>query len=241
MDQWLLFIAEQDLWGLPVFILFTTLISGILSGIIGFEREIRGQSAGLRTHVLLAVGSAVMMSISIFAIQATGVEFDASRIGAGVVSGIGFLCAGCIIRTHSSIKGLTTSATLWICGGLGLACGAGFVVEALIATLVSLFFLLGLVHLEKALDRKAPTVLIRCDGDLAILSLIHQEADTLKLTIKDIHSRNFEQNGYPGMEVIVVFAFKSTHFSVEEFLEHFQHLEKVRYCRLGKFAEDFRE
>lgn len=241
MDQWLLSIADYPFWGLPVFVLLTTLISGILSSVIGFEREIRGQSAGLRTHVLLSVGSALMMSISIFAIQATGVEFDASRIGAGVVSGIGFLCAGCIIRTHSSIKGLTTSATLWICGGLGLACGAGFVVEALIATLVALFFLLGLVRLEKELDKRAPTVVIRCDGDLPILSLIHQEADMLKLTIKDIHSRNFEMNGYPGMEIVVVFAFKSTHFSVEEFLEHFQQMEKVRYCRSGKFAEDFKE
>ncbi len=241
MDQWLLSIAEYPLWGLPVFVLLATFISGVLSGVIGFEREIRGQSAGLRTHVLLAVGSALMMSISIFAIQATEVDFDASRIGAGVVSGIGFLCAGCIIRTHSSIKGLTTSATLWICGGLGLACGAGFVVEAFIATVVALFFLLGLVHLEKMIDRRAPTILIRCDSDLPILSLVHQEADGLKLTIKDIHSRNFEMDGVRGMEVVVIFAFKSTHFAVDEFVEHFEHTEKVTYCRRGKFAEEGKE
>ena len=96
-------------------------------------------------------------------------------------------------------------------------------------------------YLEKMIDRRAPTILIRCDSDLPILSLVHQEADGLKLTIKDIHSRNFEMDGVRGMEVVVIFAFKSTHFAVDEFVEHFEHTEKVTYCRRGKFAEEGKE
>lgn len=224
MDNWLLSLAQSSSgWGLPLFVFLTTVISGLLSGLIGFEREIRGQSAGLRTHVLLAVGSSLMMSISIYAIKAAGVTFDASRIGAGVVSGIGFLCAGCIIRTKASIKGLTTSATLWICGGIGLACGAGFVLEAIVATAVALFFLLGLIGLEKVLDHRAPTIRIYTPYDVPVLSEIHQKADQFGLTIKDIDSKDTDLDGEERfVEVTIRFAYKSSSLAIAEFLEAFR-------------------
>lgn len=239
MDQWLLSLPDKGTWGIPVFVLITSLISGILSSIIGIEREIRGQSAGLRTHVLLAVGSSLMMSISIYAIRATGASFDASRIGAGVVGGIGFLCAGCIIRNGGSIKGLTTSATLWICGGIGLACGAGFVLEAIIATGVSFLFLIGLIFLERFLDKKAPRVHIRCDTSLSILSLIHQKADELHLVIKDICSDNeIDADGKEIIDLVVIFAYKSSTFAIKEFIEFLTMNDKVLKVTGSKFMDE---
>lgn len=228
MDDWLLSLLEHDGWGMPVFILVTTLLSGLLSGILGLEREIRGQSAGLRTHVLLAVGSSLMMSISIYAIRATGlVEFDASRIGAGVVSGIGFLCAGCIIRTRNNIKGLTTSATLWICGGIGLACGAGFVLEAIIAMAVAFLFLMGLIIFERFLDKKAPAVTLIADSSLPILSRIQKKAEELDLSIKDIRFKPLKDNEERQAQVTIIFAYKSLTFAVAEFWESFRIMEGV--------------
>lgn len=243
MDQWLLSLTEKAGWGIPVFILLTNLFSGFLSGILGIEREIRGQSAGLRTHVLLAVGSSLMMSISVFAIKnIAGVSFDASRIGAGVVSGIGFLCAGCIIRNGTSVKGLTTSATLWICGGIGLACGAGFVLEAIIATGVAFVFLIGLVFFEKFLDRRSPSVHIIADYSLSILSLTHQKADDLQLVIKDIHSDNrVDEKDRKVVDMVIVFAYKSSPFAVKEFMEYLSQMDLVYAVSGSKFGQEERK
>ena len=240
MDQAILKIAElYGGYGIALFTLITTIISGLLSGIIGFEREIRGQSAGLRTHVLLAVGSCLMMSISIYAIQASGTSFDSSRIAAGVVSGIGFLCAGCIIKNGSSIRGLTTSATLWLCGGIGLAVGAGFVLEAIITTGVALAFLLGLVKFEKYLDRKAPQIKIISDASIPILSIVHQKADDLNLIIKNIKSENdTDEQGRQVVELVVYFAYKSGGFALDEFVEALAQIDKIYVVTRSKFKPD---
>ncbi len=234
MDQAIISIAEMyDGYGTALFILITTVIAGILAGIIGFEREIRGQSAGLRTHVLLAVGSSLLMSISVYAIQYVSggsISFDGARIAAGVVSGIGFLCAGCIIRTGSSIRGLTTSATLWICGGIGLAVGCGFVLEAIIVTGVVLIFLLGLVYLERIIDKKCPFVTITADEDVPILSIIHKKADEFNLVIKSIDSEvNTDENDDSKKTVIlnVRFAYNSSGLAIYEMVEALSLTEKV--------------
>ena len=185
MDDAILSLVDKyNGYGIALFTLITIFVAGVLSSFFGLERELRGQSAGLRTHVLLSVGSSLMMTISIYAIRAAGVEFDAARIGAAVVGGIGFIGAGCIFKIGFNVKGLTTGATLWMCGGIGLACGSGFVLEAIIATVIALFFLIGLVYVEKIIDKRAPQVKIFCKSDIPILSLIHQKADENNLIIK---------------------------------------------------------
>lgn len=240
MDQAILKITEMyDGYGTALYTLITVVISGFLSSIIGFEREIRGQSAGLRTHVLLAVGSCLMMSISIYAIRATDASFDSSRIAAGVVSGIGFLCAGCIIKIGSSVRGLTTSATLWICGGIGLAVGAGFILEAIITTAVALCFLLGLVEFEKILDKKAPQIHIIADYEIPILAIVHQKADDLNLIIKNIRSENdIDADGHKIVDLVVYFAYKSNKFSVDEFVEAISKVDKIYSVSKGKFIKN---
>jgi putative Mg2+ transporter-C (MgtC) family protein len=104
-------------------------LAAALGGIIGFEREKHNRRmAGFRTHILVSIGSSLIMlvSIYIFEIYAGKAPVDPSRIAAGVVTGIGFLGAGTIIRSGESVRGLTTAASLWTVSGIGLAVGCGF-------------------------------------------------------------------------------------------------------------------
>ncbi|MDP6958047.1 MAG: MgtC/SapB family protein [Planctomycetota bacterium] len=99
----------------------------LLGGVIGLERETHGQAAGLRTHMIVTVGAALITIISLkVALMGTGVPSDPGRIAAQIVSGIGFLGAGAIIRYGMTIRGLTTAACLWTSAGIGMACGIGF-------------------------------------------------------------------------------------------------------------------
>ena len=130
-------------------------LSVFLSSLVGLERELRRKGAGLRTHVLVGLSSCLLMLISIFVAQGFGGEhgFDPGRIAAGVVTGIGFLCAGTIIRFGASIKGLTTAASLWAVAALGLAVGSGFYIAACTTTALILVTLLVLSRFERNVSK----------------------------------------------------------------------------------------
>ncbi len=132
-------------------ILFRLFLSFIIGILVGIERETRRQPAGLRTHILIAIGSTILMMLSIFVPQ-TFPDFqngDPSRIAAQVVSGIGFLGAGAIIKYGTNIRGLTTAASIWVIAALGLAVGAGMYLGAIIGTAILLMALILLNHTEK--------------------------------------------------------------------------------------------
>lgn len=126
-------------------IILRLILATILGGIIGFEREVGNRPAGLRTHILVSIGAALIMLVSRYGFNG---EADASRLAAQVVSGIGFLGAGTILRTGNTIKGLTTAASLWVCAGLGLAIGNGFYLGAIVSAILVLLSLIILVHVE---------------------------------------------------------------------------------------------
>src|SRR5262245_20174942 len=115
-----------------------------LGGVIGIERELREREAGFRTHILVSVGAALFTLVSAYAwtdftfSNAGGVTFDPTRIAAQIVTGIGFIGAGAIIRHGLTVRGLTTAATLWMVAAIGMACGAGFYWAAVIATGIAL-------------------------------------------------------------------------------------------------------
>lgn len=139
----------MDPWYIHPFDLTLRLVlSLILGGFIGLEREKNNHPAGLRTHILVCVGSTLLMLLSIYGFAEFADEFnvrmDPARLAAQVIPGIGFLGAGTIIRTGLSIKGLTTAASLWVAAAIGLAVGAGFYYAAFLSTafvLLSLWIL----------------------------------------------------------------------------------------------------
>lgn len=120
-------------------------IAAILGAIIGFEREYRAKEAGVRTHFLVAMGSALFMILSQYGfgdmLDTPSISLDPSRIASQVVTGIGFIGAGTIIFQKHMIKGLTTAAGLWVTSAIGLACGAGMYLLATTATLLVLICL----------------------------------------------------------------------------------------------------
>ena len=126
-----------------------------MGGLIGLEREAAGRAAGLRTHVLVSIGSALIMMTSIYLYETYrgSTQIDPARLAAHVISGIGFLGAGTIIRSGTTIKGLTTAASLWVVAAVGLAVGCGFLKAALLTTV---FVLLGLIVFGKIVHRFFP-------------------------------------------------------------------------------------
>jgi putative Mg2+ transporter-C (MgtC) family protein len=122
-------------------------LAAALGGAIGMEREIREREAGLRTHMLVSVGAALFTLVSAYAWHdfdfstPEGIVFDPTRIAAQIVTGIGFLGAGAIIRQGLSVRGLTTAATLWVVAAIGMAAGAGYYVAAVLTTGLVLFSL----------------------------------------------------------------------------------------------------
>ena len=116
-------------------VLLRLFVAAVLGGAIGLERELRERQAGLRTHLVVSLGSALFTLVSAYAFIDFGVRVDPTRIAAQIVTGIGFLGAGAIIRQGLSVRGLTTAATLWLVAAIGMAAGAGYWEGALIATL----------------------------------------------------------------------------------------------------------
>jgi len=126
-------------------------IAAFLGGIVGLERQQRHKSAGLRTHILVSLGSCLVMLISykLYAGVQGLTNADPARLAAQVVSGIGFLGAGTIMKEGLTIKGLTTAASLWVVAGVGLAVGAGYYVGAVTTTVLSVLALTYLPRFER--------------------------------------------------------------------------------------------
>jgi putative Mg2+ transporter-C (MgtC) family protein len=124
----------------PIHITIRIILAVLLGGMIGLEREVTAHAAGLRTHILVCVGSTLVMLLSIYGftdfVNQQHVQVDPSRLAAQVISGIGFLGAGTIIVTGRSIKGLTTAASLWVVAAIGLAVGAGSYYPAVLTCVV---------------------------------------------------------------------------------------------------------
>lgn len=125
-------------------------VSLLVGGLIGLERQLEHKPAGLRTIILVCLGSTVM---TLIAFELRPLDADMGKIIAGVITGIGFLGAGAIIRAGADVHGLTTAATIWLASALGIAIGAGYYLLALIAAVLTLAVLRGLGFLERALTR----------------------------------------------------------------------------------------
>ncbi len=132
-------------------IIIRLVLSVILGGFIGLERQMHRRTAGLRTHILVSLGSCLIMltSLYVFDIYKNVANLDPSRIAAGVITGIGFLGAGAILREREGVKGLTTAASLWVSAGIGLSVGCGFYSASLFTTALVLIVLFFLRYVER--------------------------------------------------------------------------------------------
>ncbi|MFK5926228.1 MAG: MgtC/SapB family protein [Desulfuromusa sp.] len=152
---------DSTLFGSYELMIFLKLLLATLAGgIIGYEREKHGRPAGLRTHLLVCAGSCLMMIISeAFFLKygnlpGTGVlRLDPGRAAAQIITGIGFLGAGVIIKEGFIVRGLTTAACLWMVAGIGMAFGMGMVTAGIIGTVVALFSLIALKKLEPRIKK----------------------------------------------------------------------------------------
>ncbi len=137
------------------------LVAAVLGGMVGFERERLLWAAGLRTHMLVCIGSCLIIIVSAYGFNDVlgekNVVLDPSRIAAQVVSGVGFLGAGTILFRGEAVKGLTTAASLWAVAGIGLASGSGLYVAAMAGTVIILAVLAGIKPLEERYRRRLQT------------------------------------------------------------------------------------
>ncbi|MFP3868586.1 MAG: MgtC/SapB family protein [Desulfobacteraceae bacterium] len=154
-------------WQLLLCNLQKLLIAALIGGCIGFERESHGQAAGLRTNILVCVGSCLMMMLSLHIEELyrhlmehdSVVRLDPARIASYAIASMGFLGAGAIITGRGSVRGLTTAAGLWLVTGLGLTIGAGYFMPAILCTIISLVVLFGFMQIKSILPREEHTLL----------------------------------------------------------------------------------
>jgi putative Mg2+ transporter-C (MgtC) family protein len=150
-DEIMDLLHEVNVWSAG----FRVLLALLLGGLIGLERGRHGRAAGLRTHILVCVGAAVAALVGLYSCQVLSLGGDAMRIGAQVISGIGFLGVGTIlVRNRDKVTGLTTAAGLWATACIGLAVGVGFYSVALFAFLAVSLTMSLLIYLERAIKCK---------------------------------------------------------------------------------------
>lgn len=178
----------------------------LLAGAIGYERERHGRAAGFRTHILVGVGSCLVMLTGLYLVEtyAGRAQFDPTRMAAQVVSGIGFLGAGTILQFRASIRGLTTAASLWAVAGIGLAVGAGFLFAALATSLIVITALFALAGLERLMRKTVyQTLVISTSVSADHLSGIRRVLSEYQVEICDFNVKAGDTKGPACVEVEV--------------------------------------
>lgn len=155
-----------------ILVIIALALAVVLCGVIGLERELTGRSAGLRTHLLVGVGSCMLMIISIYGFPAIFGDRDVARLAAQVVTGVGFLGAGAIMHRNSGIKGLTTAGTIWIVMAIGMACGSFNFILAALGTGIIVMVLTVFKRIEAKLSKKTPMIILRAMGGANTLEQI---------------------------------------------------------------------
>jgi putative Mg2+ transporter-C (MgtC) family protein len=181
------------------------LLAAILGAAIGLEREIHEHPAGMRTHLLVSLGSAIFTVLSIFGFQGVGSgsvspTVDPTRIAAQVVSGIGFLGAGAILKYGTSIRGLTTAASLWTAAAIGMAAGAGEWVIAAVGTFIVIFSLWPLNALVERMHRPG-TSSVKIRLEVSRLEAVGDVSRLLADRRVDIAGINSQRTGKGRYEV----------------------------------------
>lgn len=197
----------MDVWHISHWEMAIRLFAAMLGGgMIGLEREWGNHHAGLRTHMLVALGAALIMLLSMYGFSQfadePNVRMDPARLGAQVISGIGFLGAGTIIRNGLSISGLTTAASLWVSAAIGLSAGAGFYFVTALATVLMMITLLVLNWLGKKMipSRTKKTLHIIVEDAPGMLKRISHALDGPDVKLGDLNVESVD-NGMLGVKI----------------------------------------
>lgn len=195
-----------------ILIVISLLLGALFSGFIGFEREFKGHDAGLRTHLLVGVGSDLVMIISIYGFGNWVGSRDPARLAAQVVSGVGFLGAGAILNNGLDVKGLTTAATIWVAMAIGLACGSGNFIIASLGFFLAFASLVVLHKVDKWIAGKNPTVMVILPSDKPSLKEIIMIANRYNISIRDTHTElvSYQENSAIRITLRCAFASKET-------------------------------
>ncbi len=185
-------------------IIFRVILAALLGGLIGSERGRHGRAAGMRTHILVCLGSAITSLTGLYAVETLGYTGDVFRISAQVISGIGFLGAGTIlVRNHSIVTGLTTAAGMWATASIGIAVGYGFYSGAIAASLLCLLFIPMLGKVEY--KRKLLSSLYVEVQDISRTGVLVEEIRGLlghTLTVQIVAPKT-SCNGHVGLQLLV--------------------------------------
>lgn len=211
------------------------LVATILGGIIGFEREINNRPAGFRTHILVTLGSCLIMILSIYGFmdESNNYQGDPARLAAQVVSGIGFLGAGTILREGANVKGLTTAASLWLSGGIGLAVGLGFYWLSIFAVILALISLIPLSRMEKRIFIKNKIVELKIKGKnrSGLLGDVGVLLGKYNINIKNISVNNSDLNN--DQDIIEIF------FYIKEPIKYNKKIFKSELLNIDGIQEIF--
>ena len=184
--------------------LIALVLAVLLCGAIGIEREMRGRSAGLRTHLLVGVGSTIVMMISIYGFPyASNEHRDVARLAAQVITGVGFLGAGAIMHRNSGIKGLTTAGTIWVSMSIGIACGSFNFIIAAAGTLLIVLVLTFFKKIEVLISKNNPTIMLSAPSDQSVLEQILSVSKEFDCTVHGLSTELVEEGG--AKEVSITF------------------------------------
>jgi putative Mg2+ transporter-C (MgtC) family protein len=226
-----------EYWYTQLDFLLKLALSGVCGAVIGYERKNRLKEAGIRTHMLVALGAALMMIISKYGfsdlLHVSGYSLDPSRIAAQIVSGIGFLGAGMIFVRNQSINGLTTAAGIWATAGIGMAIGASLYFAGIAAT-VLVFIVQVLLHRNFRWIKipVARQVLVRTAAGMDSVALIRDRFSRQCLEIIDLKARKTEG----GLLELDLFVKLPPDFEIAQLLNLFDddpRIRQIECCRQG--------
>nr|WP_270884825.1 MgtC/SapB family protein [Paenibacillus aestuarii] len=214
-------------------LLLRMFIAVVLGGLVGIEREWNHHAAGFRTHILVCLGSALIMLLSIYGfsdfVTESNVRMDPARLAAQVISGIGFLGAGAILRNGSVISGLTTAASIWVVAGIGLCVGAGFLYAAFICTLLVLISLLLLNKWENYLmrHRRKYEIKIKAYDQPGIIGQVTSALEEHGIQMDTIKIEHEIEKESKQRYVLLCFQMKSSHH--EKFIAALEQIQAFHF------------
>ena len=212
-------------WGNLILCAVALVLTVVLVGAVGIEREKRGRSAGVRTHLLVGVGSCILMIISIYGFPAIfGDKRDVARLAAQVITGVGFLGAGAIIHRNSGIKGLTTAGTIWVAMAIGIACGSFNFIIALLGTSLIVLVLTLFKKVEVKISKGNPTIMLCAPAGKAVLGIILDVSKKFDCSVHSISIDQVEGATEKSVEITFQAIFES---GEERVMEYVSELEKA--------------